>query len=46
MGEIRNSYKFLTRKPERQKLLGRHRRKLEDNIKMNHRRTLGWAGFF
>jgi len=44
MGQMRNLYKLLTRKPEGEKL-GKHRRTLEDIIKMAYRRTLRWAGF-
>jgi hypothetical protein len=44
MGEIRNQYKLSTRKPKGEKL-AKHRRTLEDIIKMAYRRTLRWAGF-
>jgi hypothetical protein len=32
--EIRNAYKMLNQKPERKRLLGRHRCRQENNIKM------------
>jgi hypothetical protein len=35
MGEMRNTYKILVLKPEGNTSLGRFRRKLEDNIRMN-----------
>jgi len=35
MGEMRNSYQILFLKREEKKLLGKPRRKLEDNIKMD-----------
>jgi hypothetical protein len=35
MGEIRNTHKILVGKPERKKLLGRTRRRWEDNIRMD-----------
>jgi hypothetical protein len=37
MGEMRNSYKILVRKPEVNRLLGRPERRREDNIKMDVR---------
>jgi len=40
MGKVRNAYKILVRKPEGKRLLGRHRRKWEDNIRMNVREIL------
>jgi hypothetical protein len=36
-GEIRNAYTILVRKPEREKTLGRPRRRWEDNIRMDLR---------
>jgi hypothetical protein len=35
MGAVRNLYKILIRKPERQRLLGRQRRRWEDNIRVD-----------
>jgi hypothetical protein len=35
MGERRGVYRFLVRKPERNRALGRPRRRWEDNIKMD-----------
>jgi hypothetical protein len=35
MGEIRNIYKILVGKPERNRLLGRHGHRRKDNIKIN-----------
>jgi hypothetical protein len=35
MEEMRNAYRILVRKPEVKKLLGRHRHRWEDNIRMN-----------
>jgi hypothetical protein len=37
MGEKKNAYRILVGKPERKRPPGRHRRKLEDNIKMDLR---------
>jgi hypothetical protein len=39
MGEedTRNAYKILVGKPEGKRLLGRHRRRCEDNIRMDLR---------
>jgi hypothetical protein len=34
-GQKRNAYRILVRKPERKRLLGRPRRRWEDNIKIN-----------
>jgi hypothetical protein len=39
MGEMRNAYKILVGKPEGKGTLGRHRRRWEDNIKMDLRET-------
>ena len=36
MGERRGVYRVLVGKPEGKRLLGRPRRRWEDNIKMNH----------
>jgi hypothetical protein len=41
MGEKRNAYKILARKPEGKRPLGRSRRRWEDNIRMDLRDT-GW----
>jgi hypothetical protein len=35
MGDMRNAYKGLVRKPVGKRLLGRPRRRWEDNIKMD-----------
>jgi hypothetical protein len=35
MGEKRRGYRALVGKPERKRSLGRHRRRWEDNIKMD-----------
>jgi hypothetical protein len=43
MGEKRNAYKNLVGKPEGERLLGRPRRRWEDNIRMNLR-EIGWGG--
>jgi hypothetical protein len=43
MGERRNAYRVLVRKPEGQRPLRRHRRKWEDNIKMDLK-GIGWDG--
>jgi hypothetical protein len=40
-GETRNEYKILVRKTEGKRPLGRPRRRWEDNIRMDLRRT-GW----
>jgi hypothetical protein len=37
MGERRGEYRVLVGKPEGKKLFGRHRRRCEDNIKMDLR---------
>jgi hypothetical protein len=37
MGVKRNAYRVLVRKPEGKRPLGRHRRRWEDNIKMDLR---------
>jgi hypothetical protein len=39
MGRIINSYKTFVKKPEGKRLLGRHRRRWEDNIKMDLRES-------
>jgi hypothetical protein len=44
MGKSRNAYRVLVGKPERRKLLGRKRRRWEDNIKMGIR-ELGWGAW-
>jgi hypothetical protein len=43
MGETRNAYRILVGKPERERPLGRPRRRWVDNIKMDHR-EIGWDG--
>jgi hypothetical protein len=43
MGEKRNAYGILVRKPEGKRPLGRPRRRWEDNIKMDLR-EIGWGG--
>jgi hypothetical protein len=39
----RNAYRVLVGTPEKKRLLGRLRRRWEDNIKMNFR-DIGWSG--
>jgi hypothetical protein len=41
MGEMRNAYKILIRKPEGKRPLGRPRCRWEDNIRMDLR-EIGW----
>jgi hypothetical protein len=43
MGEKRNAYGILVRKPEGMRPLGRPRRRWEDNIKMDLS-EIGWGG--
>jgi hypothetical protein len=43
MGDKSNEYRMLVGKPERNKPLGRSRRRWVDNIKMDLRET-GWYG--
>jgi hypothetical protein len=43
MGETRNVYRILVGKPEGKRPLGRPRRRLVDNIKMDLR-EIGWDG--
>ena len=43
MGERRGAYRALVGKPEGRRPLGRHRRRWEDNIKMDLR-EVGWGG--
>jgi hypothetical protein len=43
MAEMRNACKMLVGKPEGNRPLGRHRRRLEDNVRMNIR-EIGWGG--
>jgi hypothetical protein len=47
MGEIRNAYKILVGKPKGKRLLGRHRHRWKDNIKIDLReiRFGDWIGF-
>jgi hypothetical protein len=42
MGENRKVYKVLVGKPEGKRLLGRHRHRWEDGIRMNLR-EIGWG---
>jgi hypothetical protein len=42
MGEERKVYRVLMRKPEGQRILGRPRRRWEDGIRMDLRKT-GWG---
>jgi hypothetical protein len=37
IGEMRNAYRLLVGKSYRKKPLGRHRRRWEDNIRMDHK---------
>jgi hypothetical protein len=41
MGKMRNAYNILVGKPERKRSLGRLKRRLEDNIRMDLR-EIGW----
>jgi hypothetical protein len=41
MGEMRNCYEFLVRKPEGKRQLGRHRHRWEDDNRMALR-EIGW----
>jgi hypothetical protein len=43
MGEMRNAYKILVRKPEGRRARGRPRRRWEDNIRMDLK-EIGWEG--
>jgi hypothetical protein len=43
MSEKRNAYRILVGNPEGRRTLGRHRRRWEDNIKMDLR-EIGWGG--
>jgi hypothetical protein len=43
MREKRNAYRILMGKPEGKRPLGRHRHRLEDNIKMDFRQIC-WNG--
>jgi hypothetical protein len=43
MGETRNAYRILVRKPEGKRPLGRSRRRWADNIKIDLR-EMGWYG--
>jgi hypothetical protein len=43
MGEKRNAYRILVRKPEGRRPLGRQRRRWMDNIKIDLR-EIGWDG--
>jgi hypothetical protein len=42
MGEMRNAYKILVRNSECKRPLGSHRRRWENNIKMNLRKISVW----
>jgi len=42
MGEMRNWYKILVRKPEGKRPPGRRRRRWEDNIRMDLGEEIGW----
>jgi hypothetical protein len=42
MGEVRNAYKILVRKPERKRPLRKPRYKSEDNIRMDLK-VMGWG---
>jgi len=42
-GEVRNAYRILVGKPEEKRRLRRHRRRWEDNIRMDPR-EIGWEG--
>jgi hypothetical protein len=44
MGEKRNAYRKLVRKPEGKRPLQRPRRRWVDNIKMDLRDRMGWFG--
>ena len=44
MGERRGVHRFLVRKPERKRSLGRPRRRWEDNIKMDLQEVGGSCG--
>ena len=44
MGEGRGVHRVLVGKPERKRPLGRHRRRLEDNIKMDLQEVGGRCG--
>jgi hypothetical protein len=50
MGEVRGVYRILVGKPEGKRLLGRPRRRWEDNIRMDLQKVgcggygLDWAG--
>jgi hypothetical protein len=37
LGKMRNLYRILVGKPERETPLGKHRLRWEDNVKINHR---------
>jgi hypothetical protein len=43
VGKKRNAYRILVGKPEGKRPLGRPRRRLEDNIRMDLRK-IGWDG--
>jgi len=44
MGEGRSVHRVLVGKPEGKRPLGRHRRRWEDNIKMDHQEVGGGCG--
>jgi hypothetical protein len=43
MGEKMNAYRILVGRPEGKRPLGRHRRRWEDNIRLDLR-EMGWGG--
>jgi hypothetical protein len=45
MEEKKNAYRILVGKPERNRSLGRPRRRWEDNIRMDLR-EIGWGGMY
>jgi len=45
MGERRDAYRFFVGKPEEPRLLGRPRRRREDNIKIDVQ-EVGWVGMY
>ena len=43
MGERRGAYRVMVGKPEGRRPLGRHRRRWEDNVKVDLRKSVGRA---